>query len=144
MVLSALEMRLAGQGVEIPKYVVEHLGEADTDLVDMYHHPTVFNPHDLLSDVLVQIARDSKRQRLFEELFNPDGDEFHLRTLDHYLATGEAEVSFDMLSRRARTLGEIAIGYHCGESGVLQLVPQNHDELLPRSKYADLIVLAPN
>ncbi len=51
MVLSALEMRLAGQGVEIPKYVVEHLGEADTDLVDMYHHPTVFNPHDLLSYV---------------------------------------------------------------------------------------------
>ena len=64
----------------------------------------------LMSKVMAMVAEEPSIGPLFEQLFAEEGDEIYVRDVRCYCAPQE-ELSFWQIGARARTRGDVAIGY---------------------------------
>ncbi|WP_405488028.1 CASTOR/POLLUX-related putative ion channel [Streptomyces sp. NBC_00096] len=64
----------------------------------------------LISLLMTQISESPYLAAVFEELFDAEGHEFHLKPATHYVRAGH-EVSFATAVEAARRRGECAVGY---------------------------------
>lgn len=64
----------------------------------------------LLSLLMSQVSENKQLMRVFEDLFDADGSEIYLKSVNRYVKTGQP-VNFYTVMESAKQKGEIAIGY---------------------------------
>jgi hypothetical protein len=95
-----------------------------------------------VSNFLVQLAVDPERGEVFTELLDPTGNEIYVRPVERFLSAGEGDLTFDDISARARSLGEIAIGYIPPPPEPLRLCPHDGSARKSPPEYGRIVVVA--
>jgi ion transport protein len=91
--------------------VVELIDIKNRELVEHYGRPRAIVSSEIISNLVVQLESEPLRARIYKHLLDPDGNEIYVRSPARYLEEGEQVTSFSKLQRRARSHGELAIGY---------------------------------
>jgi hypothetical protein len=128
----------------VPKDSLTLLGEIrDANTRDLVVSAGVSAEHimssQLLSRVISMVAEDAEVGPLLDTLFAEEGDDLSVRDALFYAAEGE-NLSFWQVSARARSRGDIAIGYMRG-GGEVQLNPPDKNQSLLWTKGDFLVVL---
>eukprot|EP00900_Chrysochromulina_parva_P022177 jgi/Chrpa1/4593/Chrysochromulina_OHIO_Genome00004775-RA len=128
----------------VPKDSLTLLGEIhDANTRDLVVAAGVSAEHimssQLLSRVISMVAEDAEVGPLLDTLFAEEGDDLSVRDALFYAAEGE-NLSFWQVSARARSRGDIAIGYLRG-GGEVQLNPPDKNQSLLWTKGDFLVVL---
>ena len=93
----------------------------------------------LMSKVMAMIAEQATVGPLFEQLFAEEGDEIYVRDVRCYCSANES-LSFWEMCARARSVGDIAIGYRKAATSEMQLNPPNKSERMTWGEGDHLIV----
>lgn len=72
--------------------------------------------NDLVSRALAQVAKEDSIHGLLEDIFNPEGDEMHIKDIRIYAEEGEL-LNWWEITARARMRGEVALGFIKSEIG---------------------------
>ncbi|MDP2873504.1 MAG: hypothetical protein Q8P31_13350 [Bacillota bacterium] len=142
-------IRACVSGVDgMPVVVAELLDPRNRELASGMNVQDILITPELVSNYMVQLAKDPVRAPVYSELLSPEGAELHIRPTADYLPTGNAEVSFAELMACARARGETLIGYwrnSPSEPGRLDLVlnPNKRTDRHPVQHYRRLVVVAP-
>jgi voltage-gated potassium channel Kch len=64
----------------------------------------------LVSLMMSQLSENAELMDVFTDIFDPEGSEIYLKSIRHYVVTGEP-ISFYTVVEAARRRGEIALGY---------------------------------
>ena len=128
----------------VPKDSLTLLGEIhDANTRDLVVAAGVSAEHimssQLLSRVISMVAEDAEVGPLLDTLFAEEGDDLSVRDALFYAAESE-NLSFWQVSARARSRGDIAIGYLRG-GGEVQLNPPDKNQSLLWTKGDFLVVL---
>ena len=122
--------------------VVELLDYRNVDLAKAFGNMAAIVSSELVSNFLVQLAVEPDRGAVFKELLDAEGNEIYVRPLKRYLKSDDEELSFVDIMARARSLGEMAIGYVPAGDAPLRLSPRDRDSAKPASDYGPIVVVA--
>jgi hypothetical protein len=90
--------------------VTELLDEADADLARQVTATDFIVSGKLGSQMMAQIAEAPELHAVFDELLDPRGADLYAKPIWNYVVPG-VEATFAAVTERARSLGEIAVGY---------------------------------
>jgi hypothetical protein len=141
MDLTAIYATVAGSKLRA-SIIVELLDYRNLALAQAFGEMAAIISSELVSNFLVQLAVDPERGAVFTELLDPAGNEIYVRPLETYLAGGEERISFTDIFARARSLGEIAIGYIPPAPGPMRLCPHDRDAQKAPPEYGQIVVIA--
>jgi len=108
---------------ELPVIVIELLDYRNFELAQAFGNPLAIVSADLVSNFLVQLAREPDRGEVFKELLDRRGNEIYMRPAEAYFGPDDRALSFDDIRLRARARNEIAVGYCPLDNQPLQLCP---------------------
>jgi hypothetical protein len=117
-----------------PVLIAEILDPRTGDLVNIAACNDFMVSNRMISEALGQMSQEKSIHPLVEELFNPEGNEMHIKPIKLYAAPGE-QLSFWELLARGRTRCEVVIGFYCAcFGGELVINPtgdpvQKHDPI---------------
>jgi len=94
-----------------PVLIAEILDPRTGDLVSIASVNDFMVSNRMISEALGQMSQQIDVHPLVEELFNPEGNEMHIKDIRLYVAPGETCCFWDVLAR-ARTRCEVAIGFY--------------------------------
>ena len=92
------------------QHVIELLDAHNLELADAFGDVAALISPELVSNYLVQIANHPARGPVYLEILDILGNEFYIVPICRYLAEDEHHAGFSTIERRARQLGEIAVG----------------------------------
>ncbi len=80
------------------------------NLIEVAHADDFIVSDKLISLLLAQVSENKKLNKVFEDIFDPDGSEIYLKPAEHYI-TLDQPVNFYTVVESASRRGETAIGY---------------------------------
>lgn len=138
--LAAVHARSLAAGRR-PSVIVELLDPRNRPVAEATGARQVIISPELVSNYMVQLAREPGRAAVYTDLLDPAGSEVYAKPAHLYARAADETLSFDEIMVRARTAGQIAIGY-VAAGGDLVLCPPDRGRARPASAYADIIVIA--
>jgi len=99
-----------------PVLIAEILDNRTADLVSIAACNDFMVTNRMISEALGQMSQQIDIHPLVEELFNPEGNEMHIKDIRLYAAPGESLTFWELLAR-GRTRCEIVIGFYCANFG---------------------------
>ncbi|CAI5525545.1 unnamed protein product, partial [Closterium sp. Naga37s-1] len=89
-------------------------------------HPslTYIGTSDLMGLVTSQVTEHAELNAIWTELLNSWGDEIYVKDASLYVSPGETP-TFNELAERAVQRGEVAIGYRCGDTTIINPCPKD-------------------
>merc|ERR1711871_1576473 len=99
-----------------PVLISEILDPRTAELVSIAAADDHMVSNNLISQCLAQMSQEDTISNLIEDLFNPVGNEMHIKDIRLYAFPGES-LSFWELLARGRTRLEVVIGFHCSNFG---------------------------
>jgi voltage-gated potassium channel Kch len=114
----------APAGTRPPRIISEILDPRTKDLVTADEATDFVVSSEITSMLLAQVAEQRDVNLLYTDLFDPDGSEIYLKSVDRYAPVG-APVSFASVAAVARRYGEVALGcYRFGSAPLLNPSPE--------------------
>merc|ERR1712167_191712 len=99
-----------------PVLIPEILDPRTADLVSIAAANDFMVSNRMVSEALGQMSQQINIHALVEDLFNPEGNEMHIKDIRLYAAPGE-QLTFWELLARGRTRCEVVIGFYCANFG---------------------------
>ncbi len=127
--------------------VSEMLDVRNRTLADVTRADDFIVSDHLISLVVTQVSENKHLNRIFNDLFDPEGTEIYLKPARDYVPLGRS-VNFYTLTESARRRGQIAMGYRrwCAEHDAAQaygvVVNPNKSDLVTLAEGDQVIVLA--
>jgi len=120
---------------KLPVMIAEILDPRTAQLLELASADDSMVSNEFISMALGQMAMEKDIRILVEDLFNPEGNEMHIKGVHLFANPGE-ELSFWEMMNRARQRVEIALGY--------ELAVTNPDKLRDGVEEGTLILNPPN
>jgi hypothetical protein len=112
MTLTELESRHEqDRGWAERAHVIELLDAHNVELADAFGQVASLISPELVSNYLVQVANDPERGLVYTEFLDIEGNEFYVVDVGRYLAPEADHATFGDVMCRARSCGEVAVGY---------------------------------
>lgn len=99
---------------------------------------------ELVSNFMVQVAREPERAAVFRELMDEQGNELYVRPVSVYCQDYTQEISFVEIMAAAAERGELAIGYLPRGAIRAELSPLDRWNRRPAFEYHQIVVIAEN
>lgn len=99
-----------------PVLISEILDPRTAELVNIAAADDHMVSNNLISQCLAQMSQEDTISNLIDDLFNPVGNEMHIKDIRLYAFPGES-LSFWELLARGRTRLEVVIGFYCANFG---------------------------
>jgi len=99
-----------------PILIAEILDPRTADLVSIAAANDFMVSNRMVSEALAQMSQEINIHPLVEDLFNPEGNEMHIKDIRFYAAPGESLTFWELLAR-GRTRCEVVIGFYCQAFG---------------------------
>ncbi|MBD3285452.1 potassium transporter TrkA [candidate division WOR-3 bacterium] len=93
--------------------VSEMLDERNRNLAEVTRVDDFIVSDKIISQMLSQVSENKALNKVFEEIFDPEGAEIYLKPASDYVKLGR-EVNFYTVIESARKRGEVAFGYKLG------------------------------
>jgi hypothetical protein len=122
--------------------VVELLDYRNVELARAFGKMAAIVSSELVSNFLVQLAVEPDRGIVFRELLDPEGCEIHVRPAADYFGAPDERASFNELFVRARSRGEILVGYIPPGDSPLQLSPRDRTSARGASDFNELVIVS--
>jgi len=116
LVTSLLIRDIQKRNNAVKTLVCEILDPRTEKLLHLAKLDDFLSANDMVSMALGQVAKESDIHGLLEDIFNPEGDEMHIKDIRMYAHEGEA-LNWWEITARARMRGEVALGFMKPEFG---------------------------
>lgn len=140
--MSAIRAACRKQGYEQPVVVAELYDPRNRELAAAVDVRDIVISTELVSNFMVQLAREPERSGIYQELMDEAGMEFYIRPIEYYCDNPSQEICFADIMHAAAGHRELAIGYLPKGAIRAELSPVDRWKQKPAGHYYQIVVIA--